>query len=56
MGLGLAAAAAQEVADRTVINTNEQHVFFVCLLWMHAVFVDAQTAGALGLVAALPTS
>ena len=41
-----------EIADRSALNMNEQHVFFLVLVWMHAVFVDAQLAGLLGLVAA----
>ena len=41
-----------EIADRSALNMNEQHVFFLVLVWMHALFVDAQLAGLLGLVAA----
>ena len=41
-----------EIADRTVLNMNEQHVIFMSLVWLHALFVDAPLAGILGLAAA----
>jgi hypothetical protein len=40
-----------QIADRTMMNCVEQSFTFGCLLWMHAVFVDAPMAGTLGLVA-----
>lgn len=39
------------VADRTMMNSVEQHGVFLSLVWMHAVFVDAPMAGTLGLAA-----
>lgn len=39
------------VADRTMMNSVEQHAVFLSIVWMHAVFVDAPMAGALGLAA-----
>ena len=39
------------VADRTMMNSVEQHGVFLGMVWMHAVFVDAPMAGALGLAA-----
>jgi hypothetical protein len=39
------------IADRTVGNMLEQTPFFVSVVWMHALFIDARVAGILGCVA-----
>ena len=40
-----------EIGDRSMLNMLEQHVYFLSFVWMLAIFVEAQLAGALGLVA-----
>ena len=40
-----------EVADRSFLNLMEQTPLFNAILWLHAIFVDAQLAGILGLCA-----
>lgn len=48
---GLAPEVADQaklIADRTVINTMEQAFPFLSLLWLHAIFVNPETARLLG--------
>jgi len=40
-----------EIGDRSMLNMLEQHVYFLSFVWLHAIFVEARLAGALGLVA-----
>merc|ERR1711865_1359899 len=39
---------AKFIADRSVINTLEQALPFLSLMWLHALFVNPVTAGVLG--------
>lgn len=39
---------AKFIADRSVVNTLEQSIAFLSLMWMHAIFVNPQTARLLG--------
>jgi len=39
---------AKLIADRSVINTMEQALPFLSLLWLHAIFVNPETARLLG--------
>eukprot|EP00929_Paragymnodinium_shiwhaense_P123782 TRINITY_DN98034_c0_g1_i1.p1 TRINITY_DN98034_c0_g1~~TRINITY_DN98034_c0_g1_i1.p1 ORF type:complete len:195 (-),score=13.76 TRINITY_DN98034_c0_g1_i1:27-611(-) len=42
--------AEWEMADRTILNTQEQMVAFLLPMWLYAVFCNARVAGVLGIV------
>eukprot|EP00978_Attheya_sp_CCMP212_P018223 scaffold49542_cov35-Attheya_sp.AAC.1 len=41
------------LADRTVSNMLEQTPIFLSTLWCHALFIDAEFAGRMGIAAAI---
>ena len=41
---------AARLADRIVMDTMEQAAPFLCTLWLYCIYVDARSAGSLGLV------
>ena len=45
--------ARWKLVDRTQLNMSEQNILFIGLVWLHALFVDAQLAGFLGCIASV---